>query len=239
MQCVGIINSKQCAKEKIFARGLCNACYWRQRRRGTLERANVQNTGVCSVPGCGKATLAKNLCPTHYHRERNAEASGLFHTWRLLRSRAPAGYPPSWERFEAFHADVGDRPGPKHQLRRKDIHQPWSTANFHWVEPVKVKKDYYTPEQRKAYERAWRFQRKFNITIEEYGRLYAAQGGVCACCGQPETHVHRSGKSRDMAIDHDHTTGEVRGLLCGDCNRAIGLFKDDPALLRRAAAYLE
>ena len=56
-----------------------------------------------------------------------------------------------------------------------------------------------------------------------------AQGGLCAICRQaPAVHV-----------DHDHATGTVRGLLCFPCNAAIGHLRDDPQIMRRAAAYLE
>lgn len=58
------------------------------------------------------------------------------------------------------------------------------------------------------------------------------QGGVCALCAKPEA-------GRSLAIDHNHITGEVRRLLCNNCNRGIGHMQDNPDLLRRAAAYLE
>ena len=56
---------------------------------------------------------------------------------------------------------------------------------------------------------------------------------VCAICGNV-----RSSDGRALAVDHDHVTGEVRGLLCNFCNRGIGMFRDNPRLLGRAALYL-
>lgn len=73
----------------------------------------------------------------------------------------------------------------------------------------------------------------FGITVEQYEQMLAAQAGGCAICGEP----CKSGKR--LAIDHDHVTGVVRGLLCINCNQAIGKLRDDPAILRRAIAYLE
>jgi hypothetical protein len=66
--------------------------------------------------------------------------------------------------------------------------------------------------------------------------MLAAQGGVCAACG--ETPSPRRGKSI-WNVDHDHSTGRVRGILCTGCNSAIGHLQDDPERCRKAAAYLE
>ena len=73
---------------------------------------------------------------------------------------------------------------------------------------------------------------KYGLTIEQYNGIFEKQGGACAICGlSPDT--------RALDIDHHHGTGEVRGLLCNTCNRGLGLFKDDVAVLRSAVAYLE
>lgn len=70
---------------------------------------------------------------------------------------------------------------------------------------------------------------KYRITQPQYDALLEDQGGVCAIC------LIRPVK----CIDHDHVTGKVRGLLCLACNHAIGVFLDDPLVIRRAAAYVE
>lgn len=76
---------------------------------------------------------------------------------------------------------------------------------------------------------------KFNITIEEFDAMLTAQGGVCAICGTDEP----GGKGGAyFAVDHNHETGEVRGLLCNRCNRAIGMLDEDPNVLRSAIEYL-
>lgn len=66
------------------------------------------------------------------------------------------------------------------------------------------------------------------ITVEQLTRLESEAGGVCALCS----------RSRPLHVDHDHATGEVRGLLCSTCNTGLGKFGDDPARLEAAAAYL-
>ena len=79
----------------------------------------------------------------------------------------------------------------------------------------------------------------FGITLEDYDRMLAEQNGVCAICEQPERAVHRkNGKVKQLAIDHCHESGAVRGLLCSLCNTALGLFQDDSDLLAKAMRYL-
>jgi len=77
-------------------------------------------------------------------------------------------------------------------------------------------------------------QRTYGITISDYDEILEEQSGGCAICGRtPE----ENGKK--LFVDHDHETGEVRGLLCNRCNRCIGSFHDDQYLLRSAANYIE
>jgi hypothetical protein len=84
-----------------------------------------------------------------------------------------------------------------------------------------------------------KLRKNFGITLVEYEGILAAQGGVCGICRLPERSIDpRNGELFALAVDHDHTTGRIRGLLCANCNRGIGLFADDNALLLRAAAYV-
>lgn len=73
--------------------------------------------------------------------------------------------------------------------------------------------------------------RTYGITVEEYENLLKEQNGVCAICANPP------GKRR-LAVDHDHETGLVRGLLCSPCNTGIGLLKNVDNLTV-AISYLE
>ena len=81
-------------------------------------------------------------------------------------------------------------------------------------------------------------ERRFGITHAEYAALHKNQSGLCAICQQPERQK-RSGKVKSLAVDHDHKTGAVRGLLCSDCNTGIGKLKDDCAILDSAIRYLK
>jgi hypothetical protein len=93
-----------------------------------------------------------------------------------------------------------------------------------------------TPEERARAVGALRLK-AFGITPEEYAAMVVAQDGRCAICREEETATAR-GRVRSLAVDHDHETGAVRGLLCSRCNTALGLFRDNPALLLEAIAYL-
>lgn len=78
----------------------------------------------------------------------------------------------------------------------------------------------------------------YGITLIEYEAMLEAQGGVCAICGEKETRKNRYTGICRLHIDHDHKTGEVRGLLCSSCNFALGGFRDDPEILIKAMKYL-
>jgi len=81
---------------------------------------------------------------------------------------------------------------------------------------------------------------KYGITLEKYEEMLEAQDGVCVICEQPEKAVdNRTGLLRNLAVDHCHDTGEIRGLLCSCCNRAIGYFRHNSNIALRAALYLE
>jgi len=81
-------------------------------------------------------------------------------------------------------------------------------------------------------------ERKFGITRQEYAELFHRQDGTCAICKKPETAM-RMGKIKALAVDHNHTTGAVRGLLCSDCNTGIGKLKEDRNVLLNAIKYLD
>jgi hypothetical protein len=95
-------------------------------------------------------------------------------------------------------------------------------------------------EKYRVLSRAGHLRRKFGISIGEYEALMEKQGGCCAICELPETMVDgRRGKVKTLAVDHCHDTGKIRGLLCSNCNRAIGLLKDSTKLVSKALSYLE
>jgi len=79
--------------------------------------------------------------------------------------------------------------------------------------------------------------KKYGLTVVDYAAILDAQGGVCRICGEPPKPDGVRAASK-LHVDHNHTTGQVRGLLCNHCNRGIGAFRDRPDLLELAIAYL-
>jgi Recombination endonuclease VII len=84
-----------------------------------------------------------------------------------------------------------------------------------------------------GYHRRIDVLRRYGLTWSAYQELLKKQDGKCAICGTGVT------VGQNLAVDHDHKTGEVRGLLCSPCNLGLGAFADDPQRLRKAADYLE
>jgi hypothetical protein len=80
--------------------------------------------------------------------------------------------------------------------------------------------------------------RRFGIDLAVYQRMFVEQKGVCAICGNPETET-RNGQVKWLAVDHDHETGAVRGLLCAACNKGIGWFGESVERLSRAIDYVQ
>lgn len=87
-------------------------------------------------------------------------------------------------------------------------------------------------QPRKLIQRRYDLKRLCGLTIDEYDRLLATQGGVCAICKET------CPTGRRLATDHDHASGRVRGLLCARCNPMLGYAQDDPRRLAAGAEYL-
>jgi hypothetical protein len=103
-----------------------------------------------------------------------------------------------------------------------------------WRDATKAK----DPEKWRRQERAVRIKSKYGISIDDYDSMVVAQGGACAICRRAET-MKIKGTLVMLAIDRDHDTGRVRGLLCVNCNMLIGGAHHDVATLRAAIAYLQ
>lgn len=98
-------------------------------------------------------------------------------------------------------------------------------------------KKYYDKnrERMAARQRKYQLADKYGITEQDYDDMFKSQEGKCAICKTE----NQTGKWQRFGVDHCHKTGKVRALLCNECNRGIGLLKDDPEILKSAVAYLE
>lgn len=137
------------------------------------------------------------------------------------------------EKVKAVQAAFYDRHRDKlrakaraYAARHRDEHCAKSRAWYH------ANKDHV-----RAKHQGYMLRTRYGLTAEQF----AALGTVCGICSASEDgRVHKGTKTKfRLAVDHDHETTRVRGVLCGNCNTGIGLFKHDPALLRKAIEYLE
>lgn len=114
---------------------------------------------------------------------------------------------------------------PAHTRRRSNATAAERSAN---------KKRAYRNLPKRIRQKYW-LRWRYGISVDEYDRMFAAQGGRCAICRTAfGTDYKTCGK-----VDHCHITGRVRALLCTGCNTGLGCLRDDPALLRAAANYVE
>lgn len=109
--------------------------------------------------------------------------------------------------------------------RAAEISAAWKAAN-----PDKMREQYLRRKSRQLEQNEVFRLKGYGLTRTDYARLLREQNGVCAICFRPS--------KIKLAVDHCHRTRRVRGLLCGPCNRGIGLLQDNPTILVAAARYL-
>lgn len=152
-----------------------------------------------------------------------------------------------WKPFDDFYRMAGMRDGhrneckPCHLAEKKQRYQAdpakykamvkrWQQANAERLNAYRRQLN-ATPE-RKRKQRDGYYRRTFGISADEFDAMLGSQGGGCAICGVvPE-------RAASLHLDHDHVSGDLRGILCLSCNQGVGKFRDDPALLERAATYV-
>ena len=114
----------------------------------------------------------------------------------------------------------------------KQCAQEAAKAHYHsdeHIDTIRAKSRIYKQENPEKV-RNIRYKSLYGITLEQVDKMKKDQKGLCATCGRkPDT---------TLCVDHDHTTGKVRGLLCNQCNRALGLLRDDIDILRQSVKYL-
>lgn len=82
-------------------------------------------------------------------------------------------------------------------------------------------------------------EKTYGISIEDYNLMVIKQHNKCAICGNTETATTRTGEIRPLAVDHCHTTGIIRALLCNNCNLILGHAKDNQMILLKSVEYLK
>lgn len=164
------------------------------------------------------------------------------HQTRILWNRISRSETHNWVSFDDFLSSIGVIPSLSHRLIPLDAKKVFGPDNFVWAEPLPKSS---AAEASRAHRLAnlaqykdKQLQKDFAISLSDYQRMFVEQKGVCAICARAETE-ERNGKVKWLAVDHDHSTGEVRALLCHACNKAIGLFGDSVEFLTAAIAYLK
>jgi Recombination endonuclease VII len=124
------------------------------------------------------------------------------------------------------------------ECSRCGIFKPWPTYSDRQTQckPCRsaIESERYEHNKKRMRDRAR--ERAFGLEPGQYDEMLVGQGGVCAICGQPETSTY-NGNVRALAVDHDHSTDEVRGLLCFACNSRLHTTTTEEWLLA-AANYL-
>jgi hypothetical protein len=214
----------------------------------------------CYVINCCNPVVANNLCSTHdkrvkRHGDVNAGRSNdwgkrekhpAYRAWCGLRRYHLLDITESWKNdFWAFVADVPEKPENGKSFRPNNL-IPWSKENFYWKESRSTSKD------KKEYAREWHkksresnpeyykdidLRKNYGVSLEWYNEKLVKQNNCCAICNFPEK-VKIKGKLLKLSVDHCHSNGNARGLLCTSCNRGLGFFKDSSDLLKAAIEYL-
>ena len=221
-------------------------------------------TGIpCSATGCCELSVAKNLCAKHYKRWQRygdtkvirrpndwgqRETHPLYETWRwILRNRLQSICAKWKEDFWQFVQDAGAKPD-GHKFTRIDKSGKYEKGNVVWQ--VRAESSNERRKSNAIKQREWRannirraksseLKSSYGITIDDYETLLKNQNHACAICDGKEGSVQANGKPFSLAVDHNHETNKVRGLLCSHCNRGLGLFQDSILRLRSAINYLE
>lgn len=116
-------------------------------------------------------------------------------------------------------------------LHKKEIsHYAKKYYILHQKELLKQGKEYY----KKFPEKFWiKKLKKYGLTIDSYNKIFAAQKGKCIICGNTNKNKKR------LFVDHNHTTGKIRGLLCYKCNTTLGNVQDNIEMLEKTIVYLK
>lgn len=215
------------------SRGLCQAHYRRERRREIDPEVGTRTPGPSPVPGAtshramraeekAARSAARKAAKTHCVHGHELTESNTYVTprgqkiCRLCQRRAQQEY--HGRPVTSDGSPIGPRNGDKTHCPSGHDYAVWGRNSGRAAQRFCT-----------ICHRHNRVKRVYGLSVEQWDFLVLREQGRCAVCWVAMEEPH---------IDHDHSSGEVRGLLCTMCNRGIGMFYDDPARLEAAAAYL-
>ena len=207
----------------------------------------------CSCDNCYNPIVAQNLCEMHYRRlkrhgstdQTRADDWGkkqthpLYNSWSWMnRMEGRHRIEESWKDFWVYVEDIGERPTEQHRLKKINTTLGYTKGNVVWSETI-------PSEDRATYAKEWRkrnpekaknadLKKAFGISYQDYLDLQQKQNYSCKICLQKDEKNNTS-----LVVDHCHETGKIRGLLCSNCNRGIGMLQDNVNVLQNAIDYLK
>lgn len=210
---------KQCSFEgclnPLRARGYCAGHYKQLRSGNELKKLRVANSKLkCTYDGCENSISRSGYCRKHYDR--------------FLRTGSPDPYV-----FVQKYCSVDDC-GAKAKARGMCI-KHWNRARNSGefvIATCSVSGCNEHTRSRYYCQVHYAVKQEYGLEPTEYDSMLAKQNGLCAICN------NECSSGKRLAVDHDHNTGIVRGLLCSNCNTSLGGFKDSIDLLKSAIKYL-
>lgn len=239
----------ECGRPHL-AKELCGRHYQRMARLGSTELSPARK---CSVEGCERKHFGRGYCNTHHKRLRTTGTPDLTPRVRKTCTFDECGRPAVSRGLCGSHANQQKRGKPLSPLRsrqkttiRDELGRKRCSTCATWQDPARFYPSSKNADGLNTYckrcDRDMRLRRNYGIGVTQYEELLARQGGGCAICNG----VPKDGPS--LHVDHDHAccSGRkkscgacVRGLLCEDCNRALGMFRDDTTRFEAAIRYLK
>ena len=132
-----------------------------------------------------------------------------------------------------IHGHNGRLPDGVAAKKRREYTKAWKDQNKEYVskynKELKSKNKYH----RRDKARDTLLKRQYDITLDEYREMSKLQNHKCLICGR-----HKSEFKKCLCVDHNHDTGKIRGLLCSNCNMALGLLKDDINIIKNMVDYV-
>jgi hypothetical protein len=189
---------------------------------------------TCKIEDCGKSAFCRGWCSQHYTRWQR-------HGDPLITTRTPPMAPGATERH--CPRCLSSKPVGEFGTRASGVPMGYCSQceaeyqrSYSQTEDGAARRKaaalrYSASDKRHDLE----LHKRYGISLEQFRQMLDVQGGKCAICkvGHPGGDA-----GRRWNVDHCHSTGKVRGLLCANCNHGLGKFQDDPEILRQAIAYL-
>lgn len=226
----------------------------RKRERMLQIRGPKPPPAECSVDGCHRRAISRGWCKGHYEKWRRTDdvnpvlrdISPKRTEDELAAEEKPCSKCKKILPIDVFHDRI-DAPDGKSYVCRQCVRVRNAKVQKRYAEDqdFRDKRSEYHRKYRQKYredmkerQRATKLWTNYGMTLDEYEEIYRTQDGVCAICGSGPHGGPEWARKQWLSVDHCHTTGHIRGLLCDNCNIGLGKFKDDPEFLQVAIEYL-